>query len=135
MTAAAYDIQLEQGEDWSPIWTLQYTGSALPFNLTGYSAHLQIRSTYSAGATLVDLHSNTGGIVLGGVLGSVQPVMSAAQSAGLSSGQVALTQTLNGRPVFKLGVYDLKLTDTAGKVSTVMGGNVWMTPQTTVGGL
>lgn len=133
MTAAAYDIQLEQGEDWSPVWSLNLSGGGA-FNLTGYSAHLQIRTTFYATTTLVDLHSSSGGILLGGAAGTVQPVLTAAASAALTSGQVALPNLLNGRPVFKLGTYDLKLTDASGKVSTVMGGNVWMTPQTTVGG-
>ena len=133
MTAAAYDIQLEQGEDWSPVWTMTWSNGA-PFNLTGYSAHLQIRTTFYAATPLLDLHSSNGGLILGGSAGTVQPVMSAAQSAALSSGQVALPLILNGRQVFKLGVYDLKVTDTGGKVSTLMGGNVYLAPQVTVGG-
>lgn len=132
MTAAAFDIQLEQGEDWQPVWSLLSGG--LPFNLTGYSAHLQMRQTFYAASAFVDLHSNTGGILLGGTLGTVQPILPSSVSATLSSGQVALPYVLNGRSVFKLGTYDLKLTDTGGKVSTVMGGNVWMAPMVTVGG-
>lgn len=133
MTAAAYDIQLEQGEDWSPVWTLTLANGAT-FNLTGYSAHLQIRSTFYAVTTLADLHSSSGGLILGGAAGTIQPVLTAAASAALSSGQVALPVILNGRSVFKLGAYDLKITDPSGKVSTIMGGNVWLAPQVTVGG-
>jgi hypothetical protein len=132
MTAAAYDIQLEQGEDWKPVWSLLSGGQ--PYNLTGFSAHMQIRSTFYAGTALVDLHSNTGGIVLGGTAGTVQPILTAAASAALSSGQVALPYVLNGRAVFKLGTYDLKITDGGGQVTTLVGGNVWMSPQVTVGG-
>lgn len=133
MTAAAYDIQLEQGETFNPVWTWSWPGGGL-FNFTGYTAHLQIRSTYYAGATLVDLHSNTGGIVLGGAGGTLQPVITAAASAALLSGQVPLSQILNGRSVYKLGAYDLKITDPSGGVSTLMGGNVWIAPQVTIGG-
>ena len=133
MTAAAYDIQLEQGETWNPVLALAWPGGGA-FDLTGYQAHMQIRSTYYAGSTLLDLHSNTGGIVLGGAAGTLQPVMSAAQSAALTSGQVPLSQILNGRAVNKLGTYDIKLTDPSGNVSTIMGGTVWIAPQVTVGG-
>ena len=134
MSAAAYDIVLEQGEDWAPIWTLNYSGTGSPIDLTGFSAHLQMRSTFYATSILAEFKSSNGSIVLGGAAGTVQPIMSAAQSTALSSGQVALTNTINGRQVFKLGTYDLKITDAGGKVSTVMGGNVWMAPQVTVGG-
>jgi hypothetical protein len=133
LAAAAYDIQLEQGETWQPVWTWGWPGSG-PFNFTGYSAHMQVRSTYYAGATLLDLHSNTGGIVLGGVAGTMQPVMSAAQSAALTSGPIPLSRTMNGRKVALLGTYDIKITDPSGVVSTLMGGNVWIAPQVTVGG-
>lgn len=133
MTAAAYDIQLEQGETWSPVLALTWPGGGV-FPLTGYSAHMQIRSTFYATATLLDLHSNTGGIVINGAAGTLQPVMTAAQSAALLSGQVPLSQILNGRAVYKLGTYDIKLTDAGGDVSVLMGGTVWIAPQVTVGG-
>jgi hypothetical protein len=134
VTAAAYDIQLEQGETWTPVWTLNWPGNGTAFNLTGYTAHMQIRSSYSAGTTLLDLHSNTGGIVLGGVAGTLQPMITAALSAGLLSGPVPVSRILNGRGVYQLGVYDVKITDPSGDVSVIIGGTVWITPQVTVGG-
>lgn len=133
MSAAPYDIQLEQGETWEPVWTWSWPGGQL-FNFAGYSAHMQIRSTYYAGATLVDLHSNAGGIILGGAAGTLQPKMSAAQSAALTSGPIPLSRVMNGRQVALLGTYDIKITDPSGNVSTLMGGNVWIAPQVTVGG-
>jgi hypothetical protein len=139
VAAAAYDIQLEQGETWQPVWTWSWPTPTpgvpgAPFNFTGYSAHMQIRSTYYAGATLLDLHSNTGGIVLGGAAGTMQPKMNAAQSAALTSGPIPLSRMMNGRRVALLGSYDVKITDPSGNVSTLMGGDVWIAPQNTVGG-
>ena len=61
-------------------------------------------------------------------------VMTAAQSAALLSGQVPVTRVLNGRSVYLLGTYDVKITDPSGNVSTLIGGNVWIAPQVTVGG-
>lgn len=133
MTAAVFDIQLEQGETWDPVWTMTWPGAG-PFNLTGYQAHMQFRSTYYASAILANFDSNAGTLVLGGVNGTLQPILPAATSATLISGQVPLTQVLNGRSVTQLGVYDLKLTDPSGNVTTIMAGNVWMAPQATVGG-
>lgn len=134
MTAAAYDIQLEQGETWTPVWTLNWPGSSTVFNLTGYTAHMQIRSSYAAGTPLLDLHSSTGGIVLGGTAGTLQPIITAALSAGLLSGPAPVSRVLNGRGVYQLGVYDVKITDPVGDVSVIIGGTVWITPQVTVGG-
>jgi hypothetical protein len=133
MAAAPYDIQLEQGETFNPVWTWNWPGAGL-FNFTGYSAHMQIRSTYYASTVLVDLHSSSGGIILGGAAGTTQPIITAAASAALISGPVALSQVLNGRSVYLLGAYDLKITDSGGNVSVLMGGNVWIAPQVTVGG-
>lgn len=133
MTAAAYDIQLEQGEDWQPTWQLNYSNGA-PLNLAGYSAHMQFRSTFYALSVLANFESSAGTLVMGGALGTIQPILTAAASAALNSGQIALPIILNGRPVFKLGTYDLKITDPSGLVHTLMGGNVWMAPQVTVGG-
>ena len=133
MAAAPYDIQLEQGETFNPVWTWSWPGAGL-FNFTGYSAHMQIRSTYYAASAMVDLHSNTGGIVLGGAAGTMQPNLTAAASSALVSGPVALTKVINGRSVYLLGAYDIKITDPSGVVSTLMGGNVWIAPQVTVGG-
>jgi hypothetical protein len=133
MTAAAYDLQLEQGETWNPTLALTWPGGGA-FNLTGYQAHLQIRSSYSASSVLADFDTHVGGIVLYGATGQIGIYMSPNQSAQLLSGPVPLSQVINGRPVYKLGVYDLKLTDPSGNVSTIMGGNVWIAPQATVGG-
>jgi hypothetical protein len=134
VTAAAYDLQIEQGETWEPVWSLTWSGTQSAFNLTGYSAHLSIRSTYSAATPILDLHSDTGGILLGGTAGTIQPLITSALSASLLSGPVPTTRMLNERPVYLLGVYDLKIIDPSGNVSVVMGGNVWITPQVTIGG-
>jgi hypothetical protein len=132
VTAAAYDIQLEQGETWQPVWSLTLGGA--PFPLTNWQAHLQMRSIYYSPTPLVDLHSSSGGIILGGAAGTVQPILAASASAELISGPVVISRMMNKRPVAQLGSYDLKLTDPSGNVYTFMGGNVWITPQTTVGG-
>lgn len=134
MTAAVYDIQIEQGETFAPVWEMLWPGTLQPFNFSGYSAHMQIRSSYYATGILADLHSNQGTIILGGVAGTLQPVLSASATAALSSGPVPISRTINGRPSYQLGQYDIKITDPNGNVSVIMGGNVWLVPQVTVGG-
>lgn len=134
MSGAAYDLKIEQGDDWSPIWTLRYRGSQTPFNLTGYTAKMQIRSTYYASAKLVDLVSPAG-IILGGVLGTVQPVISDTQTMSLiPSGAPSpspVWQKINGRAYTQIGVYDLKITSAGGVTMTVAGGRVLISPDVT----
>jgi hypothetical protein len=134
MSGAAHDLKIEQGDDWSPIWTLRYRGSQQPFDLTGYTAKMQIRSTYYAAAKLVDLVSPAG-IILGGVAGTIQPVISDAQTMTLiPTGAPApnpVNVKINDRAYTLVGVYDLKITSAGGATMTVAGGRVLVSPDVT----
>lgn len=134
MSGAAYDLYIEQGDDWSPIWTLRYRGSQTPFDLTGYTAKMQIRSTYYNTAKLIDLTSPSG-LVLGGVTGTIQPIVSDAQTMSLIPAGAPAPNPVNvkfkDRPYTQVGVYDVKITSAAGATMTVAGGRVFMSPDVT----
>ena len=93
MTAGLYDIIIEQGATFqmSLTWN-DNTGS--PINLSGYSARMQVRTSYEAEETLVSLTSLGGDIVLGGALGTIAITIAAS-----------VTETLQ----IDEGVYDLEL--------------------------
>ena len=93
MTAGIYDITIEQGATFqmSLTWN-DNTGS--PINLSGYSARMQVRTSYEAEETLVSLTSLGGDIVLGGALGTIAITIAAS-----------VTETLQ----IDEGVYDLEL--------------------------
>jgi hypothetical protein len=135
MSGAALDLYIEQGDDWTPIWTLRFKANAQPMDLTGYTARMQIRSSYSATATLVDLQSATGGIALGGVNGTIQPKLTDTQTmAFFPVGGPApnpVNVKVNDRPFTLVGAYDLKLTSPAGNTLTVAGGRVYCSPDVT----
>ena len=71
MSAAIYNIEIEQDTDWSDsmVWK---TGTANTIvNLTGYTAKMYIKSTYSSSTYIATLTTENGCITLGGVLGTI----------------------------------------------------------------
>jgi hypothetical protein len=56
-----------------------------PINLTGYTARMQIRSAIGAGASVIaDLTTANGGIVLGGINGTIDIIISSTATAAMS---------------------------------------------------
>ena len=131
--AAPYDLKIEQGEDWNPMWSLKWPGSGNAVDLTGWTAHLQIRSIYYASSTLADLTTSNGGITLGGVNGTILFNLTAAQTAAFFTGPspTPVWQKINSRPYTKIGQYDLRLFNTGGKNIPIAGGNVLLAPSVT----
>lgn len=129
MTAAAYDLKIEQGEDWTPQWILRWP-SGNPRDITGWGARLQVRSVYYATAIMVELTIENGGITLGGTAGTIQFNMTSTQTMSFFSGPSPnpVWQKINGRPYTKVGQYDLRLYDTNAKNICVVGGNVLVSP-------
>ncbi len=101
MAAGTLNIAIEQGATWrrqltwyDPPPTGSPAGTQGPLkDLTGCAAHMQIRDRIG-GTVLVDL-TDTAGITLGGVAGTIDIVITAAQ-----------TRAITG----KKGVYDLYVT-------------------------
>jgi len=90
-----YNITAYQGANYSKTFTI--TQSDVPFDLTGYTAAMQVREGYSSPNALLSLTSGSG-IVLGGTAGTVQINISASQSSAIPAGAYAydLELTLSG---------------------------------------
>ena len=116
MSAGQRDITIEQGATFVLpfVWK---DGNGNPVDLTGYTARMQVRSEHSSSDKLLDLSSPSSGIVIDEPNGKVTVTATAAQTAALSAPQLA--------------VYDLKLTDGAGKVTRVVEGKARITPEVT----
>lgn len=110
MAAGIYNLTLEQGADLAV--TLTWTDSAgAAIDITNYTARMQGRQTIGAAATLFDLTSGAGEIVLGGAAGTIAfPGMDAALTT-------AMTFT-------DPGFYDLELISAAGVVTRLVQGTV-----------
>jgi len=90
-----YNITAYQGATYSK--TFSITQADVAFDLTGYTAAMQVREGYSSADALLSLTSSAG-IALGGTAGTVQIAISAAQSSAIPAGSYAydLELTLSG---------------------------------------
>lgn len=114
MTAAKYDITIEQGATFAMTLTWRDESNAL-INLTGYSARMQVRQSISAPQTLLSLTSGSG-ITLGGAAGTIAISATPAQTGAINS---------------MTGVYDLELESGAGVVTRLLEGNVTISKNVT----
>lgn len=87
-----------------------------PVNLTGYTARLQVRETLEAAGTILSLTTENGGISLGGAAGTIDLLVSAADTAALD---------------FETAVYDLELVSAGGVVTRIMRGDVVLADEVT----
>lgn len=114
MAAGKYNIAIDQGTDLDVPLTWANKATKVPYNLTGYQARLQIRETAESTKSLADLSTENGLIVLAPTEGGITLRFTRAVTKALIS-----------------GVYDLKLTSPGGKVMTLIGGKVTVTPAVT----
>ena len=114
MSAATTNLIIDQGATWELTFTYKNSEGS-PINLTGYSAALQLRTSYDAPSASLSLSSPSGGIVLGGALGTIAVTATATQTGALVAGEY---------------VYDLEIT-TSAKVTRLVQGRITVTPQVT----
>ena len=98
MPAARYDFKIEQGAQFDRTLTYKDSNGVL-IDLTGFTAALQVRFKKDSPATLIDMTSTNGAIILGGTAGTIRLLQTAAQTR------------LN---TFLSAVYDLELTSSGG---------------------
>jgi hypothetical protein len=117
VTAGQYSPTIEQGATFVRVVTCRDEAGTL-LNLTGYSAAMQLREV--PGSTpLISLTSPSGGIVLGGALGTITITLTATQTRALISHTAQLVH------------YDLELTSPSGVVTRLLEGLVEVRPEVT----
>jgi hypothetical protein len=108
------NLTFSQGATWK--LSMTYTsGDALPVNLTGFSARMQVRSSYASSTVALSL-TDTNGISLGGAAGTVQLLVPATTTAGIEAKQY---------------VYDLELESPSQEVTRLVEGTLIVTPEVT----
>jgi len=123
MLAGIYNITCQQGSTFTRTITLNYPDplsppsdpTYLPWNLTGYTARMQVRRTIDSSTVLLNLTTGGGGITLGGSSGVIEIYISAANTATLASS----------------GVYDLEIISTTGVVDRILQGNFTLSQEVT----
>lgn len=128
MQAGVYDINIDQGANWSLSLTWK-DSTGTPINLTGYSARMQIRKSYDASATKLSLTSTAGNIVLGGVAGTIAISATKTQTADIVLDYFSLFWK-NNKQAQKM-VYDLELETSGGDVVRLLQGAALLYPEVT----
>jgi len=114
MIPGKYNITCPQGSTLDQ--QLTYSINDVDVDLTGYSARMQVREKHTSATTKLSLTNTNGGLVLGGVAGTIRIVVSAAQSADL---------------VPKEYVYDLEIVSSGSIVTRLIEGKFIVTPEVT----
>lgn len=104
MATGKYNITANQGETFNFSFTISTDGT--PWDLTGYTARMQVRTTVEATDKLLDLTSSSG-ITLGGAAGTVAILVSATNMAALIAGR---------------HVYDFEVVSGSGTVTRILEG-------------
>lgn len=113
--AAVYDITIEQGATFrlSLVWK---DSSNVPVNLTGYTARMQVRRSYTDTVIQLAMTTESGSITLGGSAGTINVVSAATATEDIAA---------------RAGVYDLELMSSDGVVTRLVEGKVTIKPEVT----
>lgn len=115
MAAGSLDITIEQGATWNLVLTWKINGSAV--NLTSYTGRLQARVDVDDSEVVLSLTTAaSGGITLGGALGTITLSRSATETAALATGEF---------------VYDLELQSMGGEVTRLVQGSLTVSAEVT----
>jgi len=114
MPAGKYSFVIEAGATFNLDFTM-YTGGS-KWNLTGYSARMDIRVDIDSPTALISLDSNGNGITLGGTAGTVDIEIDAATTETFPAGKY---------------VYDLEIESLDGTVWRVLQGCVQVRAEVT----
>jgi hypothetical protein len=114
MIAGTYKITCDQGATFERVFTVK-DGNGDLLNLTGYTARMQVRPEIDSAEVLVELTTQNGRIVLGGVAGTIALSLDAGITAEID----------------KDGVYDLEIISAGGDVYRVLKGRFVLDPEVT----
>ena len=122
MIAGIYNLFVEQGATFARLLEIEYPDPTdvtifLPYDLSGFSASMQIRRTIDSPSSQIFLTSSNGGIEMqpNGVENSMRIKMSPQQTSTLTSD----------------GVYDIEIEDVGGNISRVLRGSVTLSLEVT----
>jgi hypothetical protein len=118
MAAFKVNLKIDQGATFSKLVTWK-TGPALlavPVDITGCTARMHARGKIADAATLLDLTTANGGIVLGGAAGTVEIKLTDEQTAAIT---------------WAAAVYDLEIEFADGTVRRLLQGSISVSPEVT----
>lgn len=112
-----YNLEMWQGATFTMTITVKdSTGNVQ--NLTGYTARMQMRSSYGAGTATESLTSSNGEITIIAAEGNLAFQLASTRTAAIP------VDLNNGKPPKTVYVYDIELVDSNGVVSKLLYGDV-----------
>lgn len=115
-TFPTYAININQGATWVKLFTYLDSDGETPINLTGFTARMQLRQSYTSETPVINLTTENGGIVITPLTGEIEVTMTATQTAGIPA-----------REYF----YDLEIESSGGIVYRVIEGRATVRPEVT----
>ena len=112
-----YNLEMWQGATFTMTITVKDSAGNTQ-NLTGYSARMQMRSSYASGSITESMSSANGEITITPSEGNLTFQLAATRTAAIP------VDLNNGRPPKTIYVYDLELIDGANNVSKLLYGDV-----------
>jgi hypothetical protein len=116
MAAFRLPLTILQGETFSHPLVWKAGVPAVPVDLTGCSARMQVRSVVTSGAVLLELTSANGRIQLGGSSGEIELRLTAAETEALA---------------WRNAVYDLEIVHSDASVRRLLEGSIKVKPEVT----
>lgn len=102
MLAGIYNITCDQGATFTRVITIFEPDGETPYDLTGYTARMQVRRQVDENDVLIELTTENGRIALGGVAGTVTLSISAEDTAGLVDDGVYDLEIISGANVHRV---------------------------------
>lgn len=118
MSAFKLNLKIDQGATFTKAVTWKNGVPATLVNLNGCTARMQVRSSVESLKIILELNTENGGIILGGVAGTVTLVIPASLTK-------ALTATAHN------AVYDLEIVFPNGTIRRLLAGTVTISPEVT----
>lgn len=116
MAAGTVNLVLEQGTTFKHTFYWRDADGVTPIDLTGYTARMQIRSSYDATSFLLELTTENGRISITPSTGRIDLTVTAADTASVT---------------WDRGVYDLELIDGFEEVTRLVQGRVNVSKEVT----
>jgi len=113
--AGIYNITMDQGAQWT-LTVVYDNNNGTPFDLTGYTARMQVRPKFGADNAVLTLSSPSSGIVITPLTGTLNLTATTAQTGDIDGG---------------FYVYDLEISS-GGVVTRLMQGSVTVRDQVTL---
>lgn len=116
MTAFKVPFKIDKGSTLDETFTWKAGTPAVPVDLTGCTARMQVRSEIDSPIVLLELTTENGGIELGGTAGTIRRRMTASATAALT---------------WDSGVYDMEIVFANGTVQRKLKGPASVSPEVT----